>query len=65
MASETSPGFNFFFGLIWLWWMITSVTWLIRNPIANTMTTFTRFSQVVRFHKMAEYQVQKTYVSID
>lgn len=50
--------------LMFLYLSIASVTWLVRNPTANYMTTWTRLSRVVRFEKLAEYQVVKTYKSI-
>lgn len=52
------------FILIWIWWLVTTSVWLIRNPTANPWTCLTRLPHVVQYHKLAEYQVIETHVSI-
>lgn len=55
---------NLLINIVFWWWMTTAIIWLIRNPLANTMTIWTRLPHVVSYHKMAEYQVVETQKSI-
>ena len=50
--------------LIWIFLMIAQLTWMCRNPTANSMTCYTRLPHVLAFDKLVEYQVVETHVSI-
>jgi len=64
MAQEQPGVIGVIMFLAILYFNIASITWLCRNQTANCMTTWTRFPHVVRFEKLAEYQVIETHESI-
>jgi len=63
-SNEKGGLFSLLFFLAFIYLQIASIAWLCRNPTANAMTTWTRFQRVIRFEKLSEYQVVKTYHSM-
>ena len=50
---------------VFFWYLLVSgIIWSVRNPTANQWTNITRLPHVLRFERLAEYQVVETHKSI-